>query len=149
MKVKIVMSGLSKLKEKLLDADLNHTKYILMDELHDTAEKLKNDRGMVFKIVRLFSRTKMGQVNFDTFTAGLETLSGMEIGLFDYSMEHIGTDISLVIQIDDVYFDLLQMSIPLAKGILGKLLSGKKKFVDEIKKSIENDYTKNYKIEVE
>jgi hypothetical protein len=157
MKVRIEMKGLSELKTRLLEADMLHTKMILLNELRDTVEKLKGNSEMKFKIVSALSRViPGGRFTMESFIEGLDAMSKMDVELFDFSLKYEPllakkTDMDVVtilnIEVNDIYFDMFK-EIPLAGRIISSLGSGRSKFVDSIKKSIEDEYTKDYKIQV-
>ena len=107
MKTMITVKGLSPLKKRLLKVDLAHTQIILLDELQNSVEKIKGNRNLVWKIVRLLTRaTTISNLTVESFQAGLESLKGMDVKLFDYTIKEDGDNTILTVTVDDVYFDL-------------------------------------------
>jgi hypothetical protein len=147
MKVKVEIKGLTELKKKKLEADMLHTKYIIMDEMVSTCKKLQENRGIKFKIIRLLSKVSaLGNLTLEAFTAGLETASTMDANLFDYEIKNDGDNTILTISLDDIYFDMLKM-VPMLGGIMGKIMQGKAQFMKKVEVSIRSDYSDNFTIE--
>ena len=145
----ITVKGLSPLKKRLLKVDLAHTQIILLDELQNSVEKIKGNRNLVWKIVRLLSKaTAVTDLTVDSFIAGLETLKSMDVKLFDYTIKEDGDNTILTVEVDDVYFDLYK-SMPMVGRFLNVMLKGRKDFIKKIEKSIREDYSKDYKIRTE
>jgi hypothetical protein len=150
VKVKIEIRNLSPLKLKLLRTDLEHTRTILLDEMQQTAEKLRSNRALQWKIVRLLSKvSKLTKLSVESFANGLEMLTSAEISLFDWNIvESDNADnekktVWLYVSTNDTYFQLTEM-MP-GGGFLNKVLKSKDKFVEELKKTIEKDYVKDKK----
>ena len=146
MKVEVRMHNLSELKKRLLDSDMNHTKYILLDEMRNSIDKLKGDRNPMFKIVHMMSRvTKMSEVTVDTMIMSLEQMTLFDI--MNYEIKYEDDMTVLMINVDDAYFEIFN-KIPLIGRFISSLSGGRKQYVEEIRKTIENEYTKDYQIKV-
>lgn len=138
MKVITELDKVDNLKMKRLNYDLLHTKYILLDELRNTAIKIRNDKNLLFKILKILG----GRITLEMLEQGFEIASKEEFNLFDFSIDKIGEDkIRLEIKVDDVFFDI-------QFGVFSEFLGSKREFIKKIEKSIRNDYTRDYKIEV-
>jgi len=146
MKVEVRMHNLSELKKRLLDSDMNHTKYILLDEMRNSIDKLKGDRNLMFKIVHMMSRvTKMSEVTVDTMIMSLEQMTLFDI--MNYEIKYEDDMTVLMINVDDAYFEIFN-KIPLIGRFISSLSGGRKQYVEEIRKTIENEYTKDYQIKI-
>ena len=149
MKLKIIMSNMSNLKIELLRADMEHTRLILFDELQKTVDKLKGDRNLQFKIVRLLAKvTALTNITMESFALGLENMS-MNPDLFKYEVYPDLNEkrCTLMIDVDDTFFDLFKQ-MPMGR-FLGVFFESKKGFMKRVEKSIKDDYTGNYSIIVE
>jgi hypothetical protein len=139
------INNLSELKRKLLDADMLHTKYILLDEMKDSIEKLKGDRNAMFRIVRMLARVStFSDLTVESMIMNLEHLTAFDI--MTYSLSHDGTVSILTMSVNDEYFEIFD-KIPMVGRYIGMLSGGRKKFVSEVEKTLRDDYTKDFTVE--
>lgn len=149
MRLKIIMSSMSNLKIELLKADMEHTKYILMDEMQKTVDKLKGDRNLQFKIVRLLSKvTALTNVTMESFALALENMStSMELFKWEVFPDLPEKKATLMITVDDTFFEIFKM-MP-AGRFLSIFFESKKNFIKRVEKSIKDDYTDKYNLIIE
>lgn len=148
MKLAYKLRDMSDLKIRLLDADLRHTQLILLDELNMTLEKVKKDRGLQSKIVRLLRRVSpISHLTIQMFQNNLEAMKVKDIKLMNYRIFDELNSVTLVIIVDDTYFELVGLKgVPLIGKHLKNFADGKRGFKRRIEKSIRENYTKEYSI---
>lgn len=148
MKLVYRLRRMSDLKKNLLDADLRHTQLILMDELHQTLEKLKRNRGLQAKIVNVLRRvSSISYLTIQMFQDNLEAMKVKDIQIMKYRMYDELGGLTLSMEVDDAYFNLAAIQgVPLIGKHLKNLADGKKGFKRRIEKSIKQNYTKDFEI---
>jgi len=146
MKIEVRMHHLSELKRKLLDSDMNHTKYILLDEMRATIDKLKGDRNLMFKIVAMMSKvTTASRLTTEGMIMALENMVLFDIMQYDILQDGDVTVLNL--NVDDNYFEIFN-KIPLIGRFISTLSGGRKRYLEEVRKTIEEDYTKDYTLKI-
>ena len=151
MRVKVIISKMTNLKIELLRSDMEHTKYILIDELQKTVDKLKNDRNLQFKIVRLLSKvSSVTNITMETFALGLENMSMHGAELFKYEVypDMPEKKCTLMIDVDDIYFELFRQ-MPMVGRFLSVFFESKKGFIKRVEKSVKDDYSDTFSVIVE
>lgn len=148
MKVRMVINGLTPLQKGLLKSDFEHTKWILYDEMHKTIAKMKGDRGLQFKVIRMLSGiTAFSRLSVQSMTAVLETMESSNIDLFTWSLSDVNNGTTVAeIYVDDIYFDIFKM-MPLMGSIIKYIGDGKDAFIRKVEKSLRESYTDDFKIE--
>ncbi len=149
MRVKVIISKMTNLKIELLRSDMEHTKFILMDELQKTVDKLKGDRNLQFKIVRLLSKvTALTNVTMESFALALENMStNMELFKWEVYPDLPEKKCTLMIDVDDTFFEIFKM-MP-AGRFLSIFFESKKNFIKRIEKSVKDDYSDTFSVIIE
>lgn len=124
------------LQLRALGSDLEYTRWRIMKGVNDNVKRIKNDRNLVFRLMRLVMRLgkKMG---IDEFLNLMENASE-SLSIYEYKIGKTGDGIVLEIEVRDLYFDIVE-SIPVV-GIVEKVFKNKKHFADEVEKSLKNEY---------
>lgn len=146
MEVKI--HDLTPLKRKLLEADMEHTRILLMDELEQTLDKIKNNRGVQGKIVHLLKQVPgLPSLTVEGFRWRLETLQVRDIDILTYELHDEFGYTLLILKVEDAYFDLVGLAqVPLIGKRLNMLADGKKGFQRKVEKSLRGSYSKDFEI---
>lgn len=124
------------LQLKVLSLDLEYTKWKIMKGLNDNIKRIRNDKNIVFRISRLLIRfgKRMGM---EEFLKLMENASE-SVSVYEYKVERTDDGIKLEMTVRDLYFDIVE-NIPVV-GIVEKVFKNKKHFVDEVMKSLKNEY---------
>ena len=148
MKLEIIIKELTPLKRNLLDSDMKHTQLILMDEMVETLDRLKSNRGVQANIVNLLKKVPgLTGLSLESFRLKLERMDSKGIELLKYQIKEDGKDTILILIVDDTYFDLMGLeSVPLIGKKLNLLADGRKGFIRKVEKSIKSSYSKKFTI---
>lgn len=124
------------LQLKTIVSDLEYTRWRIMKGLNDNIKRIRNDKNIVFRIVRLLMRLgkKMGMEEF----LNLMENASESVSVYDYKVEKTDDGIKLEMTVRDLYFDIIE-NIPVV-GIVEKVFKNKRHFVDEVIKSLRNEY---------
>jgi len=143
----ITMYKLSPLRKRLLIADLNHMELCLLDEMHSTIEKLRGDKNTMWKIVSKLSRfSGLSHLTTDTLLTGLELLERMDMLIVQHTLKK-EEPFRVEIKVEDIYFDLFE-KMPVMGKFLTVVTGGKKEFIEKIRKTIEQEYTKDFDLKI-
>lgn len=146
MDLEIIVNNLSPLQKNLLAADFEHTKWILYDEMHKTVEKMRGDRGMQYKIIRMLSGiTAFSRLTVDSFASMLDMMSDSNMELFEYSIDSRSEPTFIKLHVSDAYFDIFKQ-MPVIGKFINYISGGKKTFIGKVEKSLKEDYTSDFKI---
>jgi len=146
MKATIKCYELTPLKKKLIKTDIEHTKWIIYDELAEFLNKAKSDKNLGFKFLSSIRKvSKFADITIDSFITQLETMIEMEMFVITY--KDVGKTTAVVtLEIPDYFFDMPKM-LPFG-GFLTDIFQTKKSFIKKLEESVK-DWKVKYEMKIE
>lgn len=144
LKVKMTME-IPAWKQDFLDADLRYFQAETKFNLCETMEKLRGNHSLRWKVMRVLSKHNpqaTSNLTIDAFLYGLEAIK--EYQIFSYEIAIKDNDATVIIDINEYYFELVKM-FPMP--MISKLLS-KKTLFKHLEKQIKKTYNKRATVEV-
>jgi hypothetical protein len=146
MKATIKCYDLTPLKKKLIKADIEHTKWLIYDELAEFLNKAKNDKNLGFKFLNFIRKaSKMADITIDVFITQLETIVEAEMFVITYK-DIDKTTAVVTLEIPDYFFDIPKM-LPFG-GFFTSIFQTEKSFIKKLEESVK-DWKVKYEMKVE
>ena len=144
MLLKAKFKNLKSYQKEYLEQDILFGKAQVKKEVFEALDKIKNDKNLSLKLVRAINKANPFGSMFDSIddlvSVPLETMINMDIIKIREPI-HKGVETYVLMEVADMFFDLMKQATFKMSGILGL---GKKGFIRKTEKGFKKDYGKKF-----